>query len=211
MKRAAVCSALLVAGIAGCSALRPDRGPTAEDRLAQGLALLHEQQFRQAQAVLEQVYRAHWQEEVGQKALLALTASELDSRNGDRRLWYAADLASRYLGIEAQARWTVPVAETLYLLAQELGAQEEELARAEADRRQAEAERAQAQRALRTAEGRGLPTSTRETVPARLRRISTERDELQRRLAAAEQRLATREKELRDAQQELERIRKTIK
>jgi chromosome segregation ATPase len=47
-------------------------------------------------------------------------------------------------------------------------------------------------------------------VPARIRRLTGERDELQRRLAAAEQRLAARELELQAAQTELERIRKTL-
>ena len=200
MIRAAVCIALLSAGIAGCALLRPEpqeRDP-AED-LELGLEAMAAQDFGRARTLLDRVYRLHWQESVGQHALLVLAAAEIDPRNNERRLAVASDLAGRYLNVPEPPRWTIPLAESLYLLAVELGAQEEQLERAEA-------ERARAERALRN-----LPQSQRETVPARLRRLANERDELQRRLTQAEQRLATREKELRDAQQELERIRKTIK
>lgn len=202
MKRAAVCIALLSAGIAGCAALRPERENGADGDLERGLDALAAQDYATARTVLDRVYRLHWQERLGQSALLALTAAEIDPRNNERRLSVASDLAARYLNVPGTPQWTVPVAESLYLLAVELGAQEDSLQQAQADRRQAEAEA----RRLRA-----LPQSQRETVPARIRRLENERNEVQRRLRDTEQRLATREKELRDAQQELERIRKTIK
>ena len=198
MIRAAAYSALLCASIAGCAVLRPERGPGPEEQLEHGLAALEVQDYAAAHRLLEPLYRQYWQEPGGQRALLALAASELDSRNPERRLADAADFSARYLGIPDVHAWTIPVAESLFLLAQELGAQEEAAAKAAAERADEEA-------------ARNLPESTRESVPARIRRITTERDDLQRRLQAAEQRLATREKELQDAQQELERIRKTIK
>lgn len=202
MKRAAVCIALLSAGIAGCAALRPERENGADGDLERGLDALAAQDYATARTVLDRVYRLHWQERLGQSALLALTAAEIDPRNNERRLSVASDLAARYLNVPGTPQWTVPVAESLYLLAVELGAQEDSLQRAQADRRQAEAEAGRL---------RALPQSQRETVPARIRRLENERNEVQRRLRDTEQRLATREKELRDAQQELERIRKTIK
>lgn len=202
MKRAAVCIALLSAGIAGCAALRPEQENGAESDLERGLSALAAQDFATARTVLDRVYRLHWQERLGQSALLALTAAEIDPRNNERRLSVASDLAARYLNVPGTMQWTVPVAESLYLLAIELGAQEDSLQQAQADRRQAEAEA----RRLRT-----LPRSQRESVPTRIRRLENERNEVQRRLRDTEQRLAAREKELRDAQQELERIRKTIK
>ena len=201
MIRAAAFSALLCAGLTGCAALRPEPDPGPEEQLAHGLAALEVQDFSAARRLLEPLYHAYGQEPVGQRALLALAASELDARNANRRLAVAADLTGRYLGTPDVPRWTVPLAETLFLAAQELGAQEDTARVASAD----------AARPLGVAADRKLPASTRESVPARFRRVATERDELQRRLQAAEQRLATREKELQDAQQELERIRKTIK
>lgn len=199
MIRAAAFSALLCAGLAGCAALRPEQAPGPEEQLEHGLAALEVQDFSAARRLLEPLYHAYWQESVGQRALLALAASELDARNANRRLSVAADLTGRYLGVPDVPRWTVPVAETLFLAALELGAQ-------------GDSAQVQAGTAARPAgSGRTLPVSTRESLPARVRRITTERDDLQRRLQSAEQRLATREKELQDAQQELERIRKTIK
>lgn len=205
MIRAAAFSALLCAGVAGCAALRPEPGPGPEDQLQHGLSALAVQDYSAARRLLEPLYHEYWQEPVGQRALLALAASELDSRNANRRLAAAADLSGRYLGIPAVHAWTVPLAETLFLAAQELGAQEEAAAAPQG------AQPGAPGAPIGEATARGLPTSTRESVPARIRRLTTERDDLQRRLQTAEQRLATREKELRDAQQELERIRKTIK
>ncbi|HSJ14261.1 MAG TPA: hypothetical protein VK939_07590 [Longimicrobiales bacterium] len=218
MIRARLRLALLALAFSGCAAVRGGSDVSPERQLDRGLAALEARDFRRARAILDTIYRAHWQERVGQRAMLALIASELDSRNADRQLWTAADLAARYLNIEDLPRWHVPVGEALYLIAQELGATEERLARAEAESQQALAERRaeqeEVQRELQaadTAGGRALPTSTRETVPMRIRRLSAERDELQRRLAAAEQRVTAREKELADAQAELERIRMTLK
>ena len=48
-------------------------------------------------------------------------------------------------------------------------------------------------------------------VPARMRKLTGDVEELQRRLAQTQQQLAAREKELAAAEQELERIRKTLK
>lgn len=214
MIRARLHLALLAIALSGCALVRAEPDESPERQLDQGLAALEARDFRRARAILDTLYRAHWQDPVGQRAMLVLIAAELDSRNPNRQLWAAADLSARYLNIEDLPRWHVPVGEALYLIAQELGATEERLARAEAESQQAIAERAEVQRELQAADtsgGRTLPTTTRETVPMRIRRLSAERDDLQRRLTAAEQRLAARDKELADAQAELERIRKTLK
>lgn len=212
MRRARWRVALLAVTISGCAALRGGGEPSPQARLDEGLAALEQRDFVKARAVLDPLYRAHWDRPVGRQAMLALIAAELDSRNPERRLAAAADLSARFLNIDGIADWQVPVAESYYLIALELGANEERLARAEAKSEQAQQERAEVQQALSAADGgRKLPTSDRESVPARIRRLTGERDEAQRRAAAAEQRLAAREKELQEAQQELERIRKTLK
>jgi hypothetical protein len=96
----------------------------------------------------------------------------------------------------------VPTAESLYLLAVELGAQEERLARADSARAAAEAAAAAA---------RQLPALDRETVPSQIRAITTERDALRRRIGELEQLAATRDKELRETRQELERVKQAIR
>lgn len=217
MKRAAVAIALFTVGVAGCATLPWHRGLNAKDQLRQGLAALAQQQYSRARPLLERVYLDHWREEEGRQALLALAAAELDSRNPERRLAVGRELAGRYLSMESVPGWTVPAAEALYVLADELGGRDTLLARAEENRQAAEAERADVLQALKSGESgrRTLPRSEVESVPERIRRLMAERDlerdELLRRNAALEQRLAASDKELKDAQAELERIRKTLK
>jgi chromosome segregation ATPase len=127
----------------------------------------------------------------------------MENRNPQRRLWAAAEMSARLLSIPEVPTCMVPLAESYYLLAIELGAQEERVARADAARAAAEAEFAAAVREL--------PSSTLESVPARISRITTERETLRKRVSDLEQQLATRDKDLRDTKQELERVKQTIR
>lgn len=194
----------LILGIAvmlgGCAMLTRGDGPDAEAELARGLAALRAQEYAAARSILTPVFESSWQERTGQQAALALAAAELDSRNPTRRLWAGADMAGRFLNIPDVAPEDVPVAETLYLLAVELGAQEEALARADSAKVQAE----QAAAAAR-------PRSGVQTVPARLRAVENERAELAKQVTQLTQSLRARERELAEARQELARIKKTIK
>jgi len=216
MKRA-VAIALLTAGVAACATLGGERGPSPQDRLRQGLAALAAHDYARARPLLERLYLEHWQEPEGREALLALAAAELDSRNAERRLSVGAALAGRYLSLESVPGWTVPAAESLYLLALELGGRDEELARADSTRQAAEAERQDVLQALKSAQrgSRALPQSEVESVPDRIRRLTgeheRERTELQGRVSTLEERLAATDKELKDANAELERIRRTLK
>jgi len=203
MRRAALLLALCTAGMTGCGLLAFSSEPDPADQLGEGVAALESQDYVRAAALLGPVYREHWREEVGQRALLALIAAELDNRNPQRRLWAAADMAARLLSIPELDPWLVPVAETYYLLALELGAQEERVARADSARAAAEA--------AVTAVARELPASSVESVPARIKRVITERDELRSRVTELEQHLAARDKELQETKQELERIKQTIR
>src|SRR5690606_32419589 len=95
--------------------------------------------------------------------------------------------------------WMVPVAESFYLLATELGAQEERIARADSARVAAETQ------------ARSLPQTSQATVPARIRVATEERDAARRQAEQLQQQLTARERELRETKQELERIKRTIK
>jgi hypothetical protein len=189
---------LLILGVvaaSGCAAAHTAQERDAEDPAAQlneGVAALTSQEFLRARGLLEPLMRERPGEVVGQQAWLALIAAELDARNEERRLWAAADLAGRLLSGAPAEPWITPLAESYYLLALELGAAE--------------------QRGGPPAAGTpGLPVLTRETVPARIARVTTERDQARRQADQLQQQLATRERELREATQELERIRRTIR
>lgn len=203
MKRAALLLALTTAGLTGCAALSFARQPDAREQLNQGVAALEAEDYAGARALLEPLYRERWQDRIGQQAMLALIAADLDNRNPNRRLWAAAEMAARLLSIPELEPWLIPVGESYYLLALELGAQEERLARADAARAAAEAEVAAVEREL--------PASAVESVTARINRITRERESLLRRVSQLEQEAEARTKELNDTKQELERVKQTIR
>ena len=207
MKRSALLIALASAAVSGCAAMAITRGPDPRIQLQQGVAALQAQQYPQARGFLEPLYVERWAEPVGQRATLALIAAELDARNPERRLWAAADIASRLLNVETLEPWMVPITETFYLMSLEMGAQEERLARADSARVQAEQRAAQAENRA----GRRLPNSPVESVPSRIRQIAAERDAQKRRADQFETQLTAAQKELRDTKAELERIKKIIK
>ncbi|MGH7446120.1 MAG: hypothetical protein ACRELT_01075 [Longimicrobiales bacterium] len=203
MTRAALLLLLSTAGLTGCAVLSMSGQADARAQLRQGVAALEAQDYVRARGLLEPVYREHWQERVGQQAMLTLVAADLDNRNPQRRLWAAAEMSARLLSIPDLQPWMIPVGESYYLLAVELGAQEERLARADSARAVAEAEVA--------AVARQLPESSTESVPARIGRITAERETLRRRVSELEQQAEARDKELRDTKQELERVKQTIR
>jgi hypothetical protein len=199
MRRAVLVLVMSVLGTAGCAAIFGARGPDLRLQLHEGVAAVEARQYLRARGLLEPLYYNDPTDANAHRALLVLVAAELDNRNPDRRLWAAADMASRLLAREDVEAWMVPMAETYYLLAMELGAAEQRIARAESARAAAETR------------ARALPTSARESVPAQIGRVAAERDQARRRAEQAEQQLAERDRELRETKQELDRIRRTIR
>jgi hypothetical protein len=200
MKCAAWLPVLGVMLATGCAVAVGDREADPRVQLHEGVAALEAEQYLRARGLLEPLFYERSGEIVGQQALMLLVAAELDHRNPDRRLWAAADMAGRLLDLDNVDPWFIPLAETYYLLAMELGAAEQRIAAAEAARATAEA-RASSR----------LPEPTRESVPVRIGRLTTERDQARRRAEQLEQQLAVRDRELRDTQQELDRIKRTIR
>jgi hypothetical protein len=184
--------------LTSCAVLSGVSEPDAASELDRGLTALRAREYNDARRILEPLYQSSWQEPAGQRALLALAAMELDPRNPDRRLWAGADMAGRLLSIPQAAPADIPVAETLYLLAVELGAAEERIARADSVTQAAD------DRTRR-------PTASVLSVPARMAKLQAERDGLTRRNEQLQATLKTKDKELADAKQELERIKKTLK
>jgi DNA repair exonuclease SbcCD ATPase subunit len=214
--------AVLVAmAVHGCATLQGERDADPEQHLAWGLAALEQQDYQTAHAHLAWLVSYHWHRPVGQRALMALAAAEVDPRNPGRRLGVGAQLSSDYLRLEETPEWLRPVMESFYLMSLELGAAEEEIAQLEREREAAEraarAARAQAQRAqtaARSAEARAqraavaapartVPALPGPPVTARVRALEQERTQLAQRTSQLERRLAEREREL-------ERIRRTL-
>jgi outer membrane protein assembly factor BamD (BamD/ComL family) len=199
MKHAALLLILTTAGTTGCATLVNLRGGmTPAQQLHEGAAAVQAQEYLRARGLLEPLFYDRPGQAVGQQALLVLLAAELDNRNPDRRLWAAADMASRFLLAEPAEPWLVPLVETYYVLAMELGAAEERIAEAET-------------RATEARASARLPTTSRESVVAQVSRVTSERDQARRRAEQLQQQLATRERELRETRAELERIRRTIR
>jgi hypothetical protein len=180
--------------LAGCALAGRGGEPDPAMRLQLGLAALAEQDMVTAQEHLEWVYRNHPGDELGTQALLALIAAELDPRNPTRSLWTSASLADQLLHAPEAPAWTRPVGHTLYLVALELGANEERIAKAES--------------ALDAA---GLPELNGQSFPAQLKVAEEERERLQRQVDSLQLRVGQTKKELDDTKAELERIRKTVK
>ncbi len=212
-KKARVPVVLMVAAAcASCAMIGGGtRGPSAESELERGAAAARAQDYATARTILEPVYRAHYMDKAGTRALMLLTAIDLDPRNANRRLSAASDYATTLLNSDAMPVWEKPVAETLYLLSVELGGLEQEIGRAEAAKDSAQNLAAAARRA-------NLPSSPRESWPAQLRKMREERDAMSKRLETLQTTVRTRDRELAEAKQELagakqelERIKKTLK
>lgn len=194
MRRAQGIAAAVLIGTAACASVRAALPTTApEERLDAALALAEAGEYANATATLDSLYRAHWDREVGLRALLDLAAITIDPRNPERSLWRSADYSARLIGLPGAPPHLLPVARAMYLVSVELGALEEQRAAAEAARDTAEAIVA-----------RTLPRYTGQSVPAQLSAIAQERDALLQRVTALEQ-------ALRDTTSELERVRRTLK
>jgi chromosome segregation ATPase len=136
--------------------------------------------------------------------LLLLSAADLDPRNDGRRLEAAADYATMLINVDS-ASWQRPIAEAMYLLSQELGGHEEELANAEAAKQEAQQTAAALRRKV------NLPSSTRESWPARLQKVQADKDALSKKVDQLQAALKAKDKDLTDAKAELDRIKKTLK
>jgi len=167
-------------------------------RLAAALAAFERGDRASAWAGFERVATAHPATPVGEQALVLLVAMEADPRDPVADPLAAAARAGQALRSGVARGWTVPVLETLYLLALEVGA---------ADSVALErVERAAADSAVR-----GLPRLPGLPLAARLRALEAEREQLARRVARLEEELARKDAELAKRDQELARIRKTLK
>ena len=182
--------AVAIAGLlVGCATVKAPLESSEEKRFEDALAALARGDYRSAHEGFSWVAQNDRDDDHGRRALLILAALELDPRNPERRIGSGTDVAASYLALADRPAWTNPLAQTLYLLGLELGAAEERVEKAER-----EAERAASR----------LPSLPGPSVSARIRTIEQERERLSKRVESLE-------KQLSDKEQELERIKKTIR
>jgi hypothetical protein len=189
MRRATLLVAAATLLLIGCATLTSVLHSSEEGRFNAGVNALANGDFTKAHAEFSWIAQHYADKSIGQRALLILAAMELDPRNPARRVNVGADLAASFLRLPEREAWVDPVAQTLYLLGLELGTAQQERA---AEQREQERK------------SRDLPKLPGPTVTAKLESAEKERDDLAKRVAALEQQLAEKEREL-------ERIRKTIK
>jgi hypothetical protein len=203
MRFTAVAAGIFALALSACGTFNAVFHSNRNDRFESGMAAVRRGDFAQANTDLNWVADHHPNDEIGRRALLIMAALELDPRNPRRGLARGADLAGAYLKSDQNERWTEPVAQSLYLLALELGAAEERVAQAQADRLAAE---------HRANEGSlpRFPEPSR-SVPARLHAVEDERDKLAKRVQTLEEQIADRDKKLAEKDKELDRIKKTIR
>lgn len=201
MRFSALAAGAVALALSACATVGNLFESRADERFEAGMAALQAGDYVTANRELGFIAERYGNTELGQHALLVVSALEMDPRNPRRRLALGSELSAAYLRTQETPPWTQPLAQTMYLLALELGAAEEKVA-------QAEAEKAQAER--RAAEGY-LPKLSQPTVPARLKTLQDEKERMAKRVEALEAQLADRDKKLAEKDKELERIRKTLK
>jgi hypothetical protein len=197
-RAALACVCLGLAGT-GCASGRASSTHVAAARLDDGALALTQGDFEAAHERLLEARETCGDALLGRQALLLLGALELDPRNPRRSPDQGAEHTARYLSYPETFPWTRPLAESLYLLALELGASKPETTDA---RGLAAAERAApdcevADRYAVQAAAVELPTLNQPSVQTRLRALERKRAELERRLA--------------ELQGELERVRMTLR
>ncbi|MFP3948751.1 MAG: hypothetical protein ACOC8K_01685 [Gemmatimonadota bacterium] len=118
--------ALTLAGVSwGCAGFStgPSVGPTdSGSRLAEGKAALDEGRYGEAYGIFQELASSCEAGEEGSDAILLLATAELDPRNPARFPTGTAHLAARYLQVSPLTVTARAVAESLYLLALDLGA-----------------------------------------------------------------------------------------
>jgi hypothetical protein len=205
MRFSALAAGVLALALSACATLDQVIGGDGSNRFDAGLAALRAGDYIAAHENLAWVAENKPGETEGRQALLIISAMEMDPRNPMRRLSVGSDLVVSYMNHPDKDRWTDPIAQTMYLLAVELGGAEDKVAQAEAEKREAERQAEEVQNVLPR-----LPQASA-TVPARIKAVSDERDRLAKKVDQLEAAVAERDKKLAEKEKELERIKKTLK
>lgn len=230
-------TALLACVVTACArAPRADVGPLpgtpeaeAAGRLSSGASALDQGNFSAARTDLGWVYTRCPATEDGHAALLLLGTSYLDPRNEDRRPDLAAAIGAHVVGLAPSGSVLASSGSALFLLASEHGAvppRIDPLREAAREVRAAEpgcsdgSARVQLSLLESAAGGAGedgsapadwLPAPPEATVPGRIAAVTEERDSLASLVAELEEQVRALRERVAIQQQELERIRRTLR
>lgn len=185
---------LLLAGAlvaAGCATAGRSTEPDPAARLERGLAALERYDFAGAQEHFAWLREHHPDTPAGQQAEILLVAIAIDPANAARRLTTSADLADAVRRSETLPPWMRWVSGTFGRVAHELVAIEE--------------------REAREREALGKPNELLISHAAEIRRLTQERNEALVRVDTLDARIRLMEKDLKEKNTELERLRKIIK
>lgn len=186
---------------AACASSGGSSGYRGAPLLDEGAAALHRADFDTARERLDGIRQECGHALAGRHALLLLGTLALDPRNAERDPDRAALLAARYLRRPETFPWTRPLAESLYLLALEMGADEpsaESLAEPDISApAHVQPSCDEVDRQTVQAAAGELPDLVRPSVPSRLRDLERQRAALRREVAQLES--------------ELDRVRATVR
>ncbi|HUG00489.1 MAG TPA: hypothetical protein VML95_01365 [Longimicrobiales bacterium] len=203
----------------------------AAGRLKAGAAALEIGNFSAARTDLGWVYTHCPSTDDGQSALLLLAAGHLDPRNGDRRPDLAAAMAAHVAGLAAEGSVLGSASTSLFMLSREQGAPRpnagalEEAVR-EVRRAEPGCGATEARASLTLLEAAANPPATDEegvvaegslpdlaglTVPEQIAALSSQRDSLASRVTELEAQVRGLTDRVAIQQQELERIRRTLR
>lgn len=115
-------TAVLLLVLLGCASSRGVETPGPEAAFREGLAALDSARADRARATLEEVRDACGSSPLAQQSVLVEAAAALRGQADERNPARAAELAAAFLRQPRPPAWGVPVAESLYLMALELGA-----------------------------------------------------------------------------------------
>jgi hypothetical protein len=182
MRRTTVLVAAVACMVTSCATAASIWSSKSADRFEAGVRALKAGNYNAAHTDLGWVAQNFQHEQEGQRALLLLAGLELDPRNPNRRPEVGADLAAGFLRLPDREQWADPLATTLYLIGNELGARD----------------------STPPEKATEMPKLPGPTVNARIKAIEQERERLAKRVTALEQQVAEKDREI-------ERIKKTIK
>jgi len=175
----------ILAILAGCVQPRTDT-PTPEPNLGHGLDAWRNGDHTSALGEFALLATLHPGTRTGEQARLLAASIELDPRNPQRRLDMGAAILADAIAAASDSSHSRPLAETLYLLALDVGAQPPE-------------------------PDESLPAFPGTTLASRVRSLLDELEARRHEIERLQQELKQKDQEIQKLSNELERIRKTLK
>lgn len=213
----------------GCATFGWHRDITPDQQLDRAAIALRDGRYAMGWTELSWLAEHCADQTAGRRATLELAAAAIDPRNPYRSPTRAANAAARYLRLQETEPALEPVAQTLYLVALEMGGRPDHAATrvreasarldpagpaatAAADPARADSSAdACGRMPVRLLDAVALPALHAPTFPERIERLAAERDSLQHRLDLVVVERDSLRQQAKQLQQELKRVKKILK